>query len=763
MIENKKKLEDFIAVSFIIVCILIFFSKILFFPRPLFGSDFVVYFYPIKKFIYEYLWEQGSLPFWNPYLFSGTPLIANIQASMFYPLGFLYYLVPPELAYGYSTTLHCILGSVFMYTFMRTLSVLPAGSFLSAFIFTFNGYFIGHLYAGHLSFVQSYIWIPLIFIFLYRFVLTTQFRYAVIPGLVLGIQILGGFPQIAFYTILGILAFGFFHAVFFLKGRSFKYALKLVIGLGLVICTGGALSAIQILPTLEFINLSARDGGVSYVFATYDSLHPKELLSFFIPDIFGNVVDGTYWRSHEGAHFWETCGYVGIIPFFLFFFKTRDSSLNLVRFFFIILVIVSLFLALGKFNPLYPVIYKLPGFNSFRIPAQIIFLYVFGMAVMSGIGLTRWYEEDLLLTKGFVIFLTSVGIILLFFLISLHHLHYYFFSTLFKYFAEGPIRHMNLDNLYGRISAGVDKVGLFFFTSTLFLLMRKNKRIGHRLFRSLVIAILMLDLGLFSIQFIKSYEFVIHPDKQHMINQLHRNPTQGRVLTFIPQFQPNDGLNYRFPSILGYDPLILKRYIYYIQASQDRPHDDHIVNLRLIQEPSVKFMQMLNVTHVIKGEQIALIDKSLPYATFVNKKVIRSSDEVLSFMKEKNFDPGEMVVLESEYPRQLTDRLKGEKFRTSCSVIEYGNEKIHIKTSVDQPGYLVLSEIYYPGWKAKVDGEEVPILPGNYLFRVIPLDKGEHEVFLYFISWPFRIGAILSLLTLFGALLFILTKRPVCK
>ena len=642
-----------------------------------------------------------------------------------------------------------------MYIFMRTLSVDPIGALLSSFIFTFNGYFMAHLYAGHLSFVQNYIWIPLIFLLFYRFIQTMAFKYALISGLILGIQILGGFPQIAFYTILGILAFGFFHSVLFLKSHSLKNALRLIMGMGIIICVGGALSAIQILPTLEFINLSTRAGGLSYSFATYDSLHPKELLSFLIPDIFGNVVDETYWRSHVGTHFWESCGYVGIIPFFLFFLKTRDRSLNLVRFFFIILVIVSLFFALGKFNPLYPFIYKLPGFNSFRIPAQIIFLYVFGISVISGVGLTQWHREDVLLNRGIVIFIMLVGIFLLFFLVSFHHFQNYFFLNLFKYFAEGPIRHENFDNIYDRMRMGIERGGLLFFSSALLFLMKKNKRVGHNFFGIIVIIILMLDLGLFSIQFIKPYEFITHSDKQNIINQLNRNPFKGRVVTLTPQFLPNDGLTYGFPSVLGYDPLMLKRYVYYFQASQNRLHDDHVVNLRLIREPSVKFMQMLNVTQIVQAEQIAKLEKSIPYVTFVNSKVIRSSDEILSFMKGKNFNPREMVVLENDYPHQIIDTLKGEKFKFSFSVVEYENEKIRIKTSVDRPGYLVLSEIFYPGWKAKVNGQEAPILPGNYLFRVIPLKKGDYEVDLYFVSWPFRIGATISLFTFLCSLLFL--------
>lgn len=490
-------MREFIPVPILILSVLVFFAKIIISGDSLFGHDFIFAFYPWKKFIYDYVWSHGTLPFWNPYLFSGSPFIADIQASMFYPLGFLYYIIPPEFAYLYSTILHSCLGSIFMYLFMRSLSVSRRGAFLSAFIFTFNGYFMAHLYAGHLSFVQAYIWIPLVFYFLYRFTQTIRFYWAVSAGLTLGIQILGGFPQLSFYTILAIMGFGFYFITISFKNHPIKMVFNIGLGLIIIVCIGFGLSAVQLLPTLEFTRLSTRAGGLDYAFATYDSLNPKELLSFLIPDIFGNVVDQTYWRSQVVWHFWERCGYVGIITFFLIFFKTKDSSVKRLRLFFLILSLFSLFLALGKFNPLYPVIYKLPGFNSFRIPAQIIFLYSFGIAVMSGMGLTLWQEKAPLLTKGFVVFFTSVGIILLLLLVILHYFHYYFFSFLFENFTEGPIRHLNLDGIYGRIRSGVDKAGLLFFASALLFLMRKNRRIGQKIFGIFVISILMMDLGIF--------------------------------------------------------------------------------------------------------------------------------------------------------------------------------------------------------------------------------------------------------------------------
>jgi uncharacterized membrane protein YfhO len=71
-----------------------------------------------------------------------------------------------------------------------------------------------------------------------------------------------------------------------------------------------------------------------------------------------------------------------------------------------------------------------------------------------------------------------------------------------------------------------------------------------------------------------------------------------------------------------------------------------------------------------------------------------------------------------------------------------------IRVSTERKGYLVLSEVYYPGWQASVNGKKVDVLCGNYIFRAIPIEPGDHEVDLSFVSWPFRIGTIISLVTL---------------
>ena len=759
MVLMRIKKRDFLFVGTLVGLVLIWFGKILLSGKVMFGMDFVFQFYPWKKFIFDNLWAHGSLPFWNPYLFSGIPFITNIQASMFYPLGFLYYLLPSDSAYLYSTLLHFILGCCFMYLLMRGLSVSHAGSFMSAIIFIFNGYFLGHVYAGHLTFVQAYIWIPIIFLFLYRFIQLNDYRNAVFAGLLLGIQILGGFPQLSFYTIFGVLLLGFYKGLYFLKHQSPKEAGVLVIGLLLILILGFALSAIQILPTIEFAKLSTRSGGVDYAFATYESLHPKELLAFILPDIFGNAVDQTYWPSRESWHFWESCGYVGILPLFLIFIKVETYSFQTLRRFFLILIVLSLFLALGKYNPLYPLIYKLPGFNSFRIPAQIIFLYVFGIAVLSGMGMERIQHDGWHTNRGFIPFCLLLGIILLIFLIGLLFFPYPLFFSLFRHFADGPVTHVDLTHLSGRMSSTIYQGALFFLSSSLLVFVLKTKRIYPWVLGILFPAMVMIDLFLFGSGFIQPYQFETLPEKMKVVQELKGNPPKGRIVTLDNRFATNDGLQYGFASVLGYDPLILRRYVHFMLSGEGQIPVDHVVNLGAIRNPREKLLQLLNLKRIVNEKEIVDLKNKVPYAQIVSHAVIKPKDQVLSFMKSSAFDPLKMVIIEPEYKSKLFSSTEGGLSAGSCTVLDYKNEKIIIRASSKRPGYLVMSEIFYPGWKATVDGKEADILPGNFLLRVIPLKEGEHEVHLFFVSWPFRIGVLVSLLTLIASFSFILLSR----
>ena len=69
-----------------------------------------------------------------------------------------------------------------------------------------------------------------------------------------------------------------------------------------------------------------------------------------------------------------------------------------------------------------------------------------------------------------------------------------------------------------------------------------------------------------------------------------------------------------------------------------------------------------------------------------------------------------------------------------------------IKMSLDAPreGWLVLSDLWYPGWKAEVDGQRTAIFRANYLFRAIKIPAGEHTVIWKYSPASFWIGLVIS-------------------
>jgi uncharacterized membrane protein YfhO len=759
----KQVLQDALFMGFLIVYALILFFHPIYSGKPLFGSDFVLYFYPLKRFIYDYVLTHWSVPLWNVHQFSGTPLVGNIQAAMFYPLGFLFYLIPTEPAYESTIILHCALGAIFMYAFARSISVNRAGAFLASVIFSYNGFFMGHVYAGHLTFVQSYIWIPMIFLCLHKFVNTLHVKHAILAGMFLGIQILAGFPQMAFYTVLAVILFMTLQIAAWLKRGKMDSVCRLACGMVLIVLSGLSLAAIQILPTYEFMQLSSRSGGISYEFATIDSFDPLNFVTFLIPNFFGNPVDSTYWKSTEVWQFWELGAYAGIGPLLLLGCVGKGAKTRHVRRFFILALLLSLFLSLGQYNPVYRLIYHLPGFHHFRIPAQILYLYIFSVSILAGMGLDNISELEsysssykIILGLGILFFAGLVAMLL--FEPSL------FFSYVFKLIQRPEFS----PDLMTRLHAIV-KVSLFtgagFFVVTAGLIHLIHKRLArHSLAIAIFLAVMTLDLWTFSNVLIKTTDLSLDQKKMALLNGLNSDLDIHRIAVMNDSRVPNDGLVYRYQDIQGYDPLILKRYLSYINRSQNTPQCAEAVNVEHVRDLDNHLIRMLNVKYAISNHTGLLkTSDPLPRAYIVHKAITLSSTKLLDFMMSDDFDPRQMVAFEDLQQKEafsLSPRAAfglGENGSPECSMTDgteycrvkaYKNEEIALSATMNHDGYLVLSEINYPGWVAYVNGRKRPLLTGNYIFRVLPLPKGNHDIVMRFEPRSFRVGIIISAVTL---------------
>ncbi|MEO0248349.1 MAG: YfhO family protein [candidate division WOR-3 bacterium] len=760
MAEWKSEVHKIAPASFLGLGVIALFGDVICSGTTLCGSDFLVYFYPIKRFIFDHVWATGSIPLWNPYVFSGTPIIANIQASMFYPLGFLYYLIAPDRAYLYSTILHCILAALFMYVFVRSLGVSRSGAFLSGSIFALNGYFIAHIYAGHLSFVQNYIWIPLVFFFAVK-IGDRNLKYAIAGGLVFGVQVLGGFPQLAFYSLLAILLLSLYRCCSKWSQQGLRAVARICVATLLLSLVGFLVAAIQLMPTYEFSRLSTRAGGVDYEFATMDSFPPTHLLTFLFPLLFGSPVDGTYWINNPPWQFWEYCGYIGISSLALILVASRKLVRDRTGRFFLLLSAAALFLSLGKYNPLYPLIYRLPGFNSFRIPAQILFLYVFSFSVLSGMAIDRLNDAGMLSERG-----SRVLAILLFVCLPLV-IGVYLFPEILSGLIRAHIETLRIDGkhltrIISIIGGSVFSSYCILFVFSLCWFLKSKGSLPRGIIKGIWIGLVVVDLWAFVSPMVKNVDIGGLKRQAEELPQVITGPASGRTVINGRCFIENTGLWYGFHDIQGYDPLILRRYMEYINKSQGLPPDNKVVNLHYVRDVANPLIRMLNLQYVVDCEASAVrvLEDPGPRCRVVHQAIVLSPDNILDMLSNQDrFDPLKAVILEDMSARvEISVSGSMQPDNSTCRITGYEPDRIDLSCRMKSAGYLILSEINYPGWQAYVDGEERTVLTGNYLFRTIYLEPGNHEVTFVFKPSSFRIGAAISMASVVGIVIFLLVS-----
>jgi uncharacterized membrane protein YfhO len=119
--------------------------------------------------------------------------------------------------------------------------------------------------------------------------------------------------------------------------------------------------------------------------------------------------------------------------------------------------------------------------------------------------------------------------------------------------------------------------------------------------------------------------------------------------------------------------------------------------------------------------------------------VLAEDQQVLDLLRDPEFDPSQTVILDHG------EELAAVARESRANVISYDPERVQVQVTLDHPGYLVLTDTYYPGWKVTVDGEPAPILRADLYFRAVPLPDGEHKVNFHYQPSSVQLGCSLSL------------------
>ena len=373
---------DALTILFLILFPFVYFWQVTLGQGVWLTTDILRLFYPFSVELARAL-NEGRLPLWTPNLLAGFPLLAEGQVGALYPLNLLLYkILPTHYALSFNILLHIAWAASGMYVFTRARGIGITGALLAGFVFSFNGVVFGQMFHPPILFAVA--WLPWLIFLVAQFQTTCGKARAIwfaLAALALGIQFLCGSAQLAFLNALAVALFGVFGGWIWNDQPTkvgfvpllprFQSPLQTL----LLLALAGGIAAIQLIPTSELIGYSVRGGTLGKEFVTSYSMPPEYLAQFVMPFAQGEPAEGNE----------EYRAYLGIAPLLLalaaLVLRRNRQTVFLAAF-----GLVALSLAFGDLNPLYQVLYRLPLFNFFRVPARSLCLFVFAVAFLSAVA-----------------------------------------------------------------------------------------------------------------------------------------------------------------------------------------------------------------------------------------------------------------------------------------------------------------------------------------------------------------------------------------
>lgn len=716
---SRSSVKDLSALFFLIVLVLLFFWRIVS-SSPLhqgsLAEDFSLFF-PFRFFAATSL-GKGIIPLWNPYIFSGTPFLADSQVAIFYPVNLLLTLLatPSYLSYKaaeWAVVINFILAGIFMYLYARTIRISSYGSLVSAVVFAFGGFMVSHV--RHLPVINVIVWLPLILLFLEKSLVGRKFIYSIPAGIALGASILGGHLQMVLYVVYFVFAYGLFRIYVLYKeqarAKEIGWSISFLVAVYVIAIS---LTAVQTFPTLELLPYSNRSIDVSYGLTTDFSLEAQNLIMLFVPNFFGGI-SGRYWGPW--SYWWEMCGYVGILPLILGIFALVLIKKIEVKFFGVA-AFISLLLVLGSNTFLHPLTYLfLPGFALNRAPSRFFYIFGFALAILAGYGSELMLKpvsrvkEFLTRTEKALLWIMGVGVL----------------AVLFFYYA---LANSSSDKIkYQVFSNIVNGTNLFliFLALSIAIIYLARKETKQYVLSALVVGLVIFDLFSFGWQwYVEEKKPAEYYASDPIIEFLKKDKDFFRVVN-SDILSPNAGSAYSIFTTSGSNPLSLKEYEG-ISQREDLLNVKYVLSKKNLDKDKYELV-------FADGERKVFQRKIFTPRAFVPTKVVMA--ESAGLLEGDKFDAQSLAVIGGA--DAVSGKLTGEN-RGEVRIVSYQPNKISLEAQMKDDGFVVLSEIYYPGWKAYVDDKPSRVYRADKLLRAVFIPKGKHKMVMVFDPGSYKLG-----------------------
>jgi len=718
--------------------------------------------------------QLPHIPLWDPYIMGGAPYLADMQSAIFSPFSLPAYVLPFWWSLSVIAVLKVLVGCMGAFLLGRVFKMRFAGALLC-----------GAVYGFGLFLVVWLAW-PLTNVFpLIPWMLVATERVIRRPGPlaivglagVVALQFFGGHPESSFDALVATVAFfvlrvlqepgGVGAAVSGAGGRGesrtrvlvrtgWRPCVAFVIAVGL----GTALAAVAILPFVELLHqssdLTSRPRGAVSVPAHW---YFSALLPNYFPGVF-KMLTGFY------------AGAFSLVLAIIALFRIRAERIAVAVF-----AAVCILVVLG-IQPVFGAIVHLPGFRD-TYNTRLSILYLLGVALLAGWGLDdltqrRPKGRQAVVFTGLAVALLAFPIILV---LATGAVSGRLFSRAFEVawgFAPSPSLSQAQALPIIRLSALIIWI-VFAGVAALLLYARIRLGLGATAFAVLTVLVILADLFRAGMGFNPAI-----PDSQAQqpvtaaIRYLQHEGLARFVgvepIVGINPLPPDVNLRYDLYDARGYDFPVIARFgemwtRYVAPPTPLLPLDTTTVPYyNLATDPAtLRILSLLGVRNIMleKGEPtlhlpgvrvgyngsdatIYTNDNALPRAWVVSGQDVVSDDaQALTTIGSAAFDPRQQVVTDTPLPGITKGAVSAAPGATSITT--YDSQRVAVRVDAKRTSELVLSDTWYPGWQATVDGHSVPIDRVDYTLRGVAIPPGRHQVVFTYAPASFRTGWVVSL------------------
>ena len=796
-----------------------------------FFGDVYAYFYPYHV-LPAALLKRGELPLWNPFAFSGMPLLADGQTALFHPVSWLFFVLPAGMALNDAILLQFSFAGAGTYALLRVLGLQRLPAFVGGVVYMFCGGMTARVV--HLSILGGAALMPLALC-----CIELAFReprpLAVLPAGeartnpapragkrapapwlvaaagVIALQVFAGHPQIPVYTAMMIGLYAFVRGVERWRASGRRGSLlrlpAIVAGSYLL---GGALAAIQLVPWAEAGAMSTRAAGASFDMVFNTSMARSEWLLQLFPYLFGSLRPGLFGEPPSSllqtVRYIEHSAYTGILPLGLAacaFLGLRESRAAgpagrpafYSVLFFSLLALLGLLLAIGWGTPMAHLVYRTPVLGRLRaveralvmVDLAVAGLAAFGMQRLmtaaqasasrdctgvearartvpaAGSGLGTQVAKPVLVTIGAATAAIPVAVLLL--------VTRPWFQRLMNlpHEATASLQLPRPNALLPVLLAFASAALLFWW----------SRRSPTRVTLALATGLIVLDLGGYAALFNPTADPGFYGRRPQVLAALPDGPGHARKATFLPRVSPLNrtlheslpmswGMVYGVEDVNGCNSLQTRRYTDYLFGPDEGDVSYGLLRDERLLRPESPVLSSLNVRYLLvpagtaarvgghyrrswQSPDVTVYENTLAYPrAFFTRAVHGMTDagEVRRIVTADGFDGRRLALVETEAPPVLPVPA-GEDTVTSTA---WSVNRISFACTTATPRFLVLSEMYSPGWEATVDDVPTPIYRTNYLFRGVVVPAGQHAVTFTYRPRSVLLGAAVSGVALVAAL-----------